>query len=187
MKKIMFFVFALPLLSMAQQQTKVYNLQPAKQIIGWTGYGEVGSYSLSGVLKLKSGRFDYDGKTLSNGIFVFDMNSISHENETLVKHLKDEDFFYVKKYPLAEFQLSAVKNGKAFGFVIIRNIKKPIEFPVSIVENAVKQLVIKGTLRIDRTQFEIYYNSNSFFQNLGSNAIKNEFDLKFELIAAAGS
>lgn len=186
MKKIIFFVLTLPLLSIAQQQTKVYNLQPAKQIISWTGYGEIGSYSLSGGLKLKSGRFNYDGKILSKGIFVFDMNTISHENKTLVKHLKDEDFFYVKKYPVAEFQLSSVQNGKASGYVIIRNIKKPIEFPVSIVENAGKQLVIKGTLRIDRTQFEIYYNSNSFFQDLGSNAIKNEFDLKFELIAAEG-
>jgi polyisoprenoid-binding protein YceI len=115
------------------------------------------------------------------------MNTINHENKSLVKHLKDEDFFYVKKYPVAEFQLSTVKNGKASGFVIIRNIKKPIEFPVSIVENAAKQLVIKGTLSIDRTQFEIYYNSNSFFQNLGNNAIKNQFDLKFELVVAAGS
>lgn len=187
MKKIILFIFALPLLSIAQQQTKVYNLQPAKQIISWTGYGEIGSYSLSGGLKLKSGRFNYDGQTLSNGVFIIDMNTITHENKTLVKHLKDEDFFYVKKYPVAEFQLSSVKKGKAFGYVTIRNIKKPIEFPVSIAENAVKQLVIKGTLRIDRTQFEIYYNSNSFFQDLGSNAIKNEFDLKFELIAATGS
>lgn len=187
MKKLMLFVFALPLLSMAQQQTKIYNLQPAKQIISWTGYGEIGSYSLTGVLNLKSGRFEYDGQVLSKGVFVFDMNTISHENKTLVKHLKDEDFFYVMKYPVAEFQLSTLKNGKASGFVIIRNIKRPIEFPVSIVENAAKQIVIKGNLSIDRTQFEIYYNSNSFFQNLGSNAIKNQFDLKFELVAASGS
>ncbi len=187
MKKILLFVFALPLMSMAQQQTKMYTLRPAKQVISWTGYGEIGSYSLTGVLNLKSGSFEYDGKVLSKGVFVFDMNSINHENKTLVKHLKEEDFFYVKKYPVAEFQLSTVKNGKASGFVIIRNIKKPIEFQVSIVENAAKQLIIKGSLSIDRTQFEINYNSNSFFQNLGSNAIKNEFELKFELVAAADS
>ena len=92
MKKIMFFIFALPLLSIAQQQTKVYNLQPAKQIISWTGYGEIGSYSLSGVLKLKSGRFDYDGQMLSKGIFVFDMNTISHENKLLSSEISFRNF-----------------------------------------------------------------------------------------------
>jgi len=40
----------------------------------------------------------------------------------------------------------------------------------------------KGKMTIDRTLYNIKYNSSSYFQDLGNYAIKNEFELKFELI-----
>ena len=39
-----------------------------------------------------------------------------------------------------------------------------------------------GKITIDRTIFGVQYGSKSFFDNLGDQAIKNEFDLNFVLM-----
>ncbi len=36
-------------------------------------------------------------------------------------------------------------------------------------------------MKLDRTKFDIKYNSSSYFQDLGNYAIKNDFDLEYEL------
>ena len=63
----------------------------------------------------------------------------------------------------------------------IRGITKTVSFDV---ENKEDQGVFTavGMISIDRTKFDIKYNSSSFFQDLGNYAIKNEFDLRFELV-----
>jgi polyisoprenoid-binding protein YceI len=182
MKKILYFLLLMPFLTMAQNKNSAYLVNNALSKISWTGYGEIGSYSLTGSLKLKKGNLDYDGKNISKGLFVFDMNSIAHEESNLVEHLKNEDFFHVSKYPTATFQLKEIKDGMASGFLTIKKTKKEISFPVKITTKE-NQVIVSGKLSVDRTQFKINYNSSSFFKNLGDNAIKNTFDLSFDLLA----
>jgi polyisoprenoid-binding protein YceI len=182
MKKVFYFLFLMPFLTMAQNKNNAYLVNNALSKISWTGYGEIGSYSLTGGLKLKKGSFDYDGKNISNGLFVFDMRSITHEESDLVAHLKNEDFFHVSEYPTALFQLKEIKDDIASGVLIIKQRKKEISFPVKITTKE-NQVIVSGKLSVDRTQFKINYNSSSFFKNLGDNAIKNTFDLSFNLLA----
>ncbi|NVO83876.1 YceI family protein [Hymenobacter terrestris] len=158
-----------------------YRIGPAA--VAWTGYAEVGSYAPSGTVQLRRGRFSYDGRTLRNGRFEFDMTTLAQEQAQLAEHLRGEDFFAVAKYPTAVFELREVRAGMAVGQLTLRGVTKPVRFPLVVEPRPDGRLHISGSATLDRTQFGIHYNSSSFFQNLGSYAIRNDFRLAFDLTA----
>ncbi len=163
------------------QEQEVYKIDRNSSKIEWTGYGAIGGYSLSGSLEIYEGFFlKSENGNLKNGEVVFNMKSITHENKKLVSHLKGEDFFEVKKYPLAKFQIDSITATVMSGKLSIKGTAKQISVPYNItLENGVRK--IKGKMAIDRTEFGINYNSESFFKNLGSNAIKDNFDVLFTI------
>jgi len=89
----------------------------------------------------------------------------------------------VAHFPEAVFELTRVVNGQAQGRLTLKGQTRPVLVPVSITALGADSLLLRGTARLDRTQFGINYNSSSFFQNLGSYAIRNEFLLVFQLKA----
>jgi len=159
-----------------------FKLDIAKSKIVWTGYAEAGNYAPEGEIKLDNGNFNMSKTSIISGDFEFDMKTISQENKDLEKHLKNEDFFDVEKFPKAFFKIDKMDNNQVTGILTIKGIAKPITFPIIITQNN-KTIRIQATMKIDRTQFEIKYNSSSYFQDLGSYAIKNNFDIKLDLIA----
>ena len=123
------------------------------------------------------------------------MNSISVDdiehpdwNKSLVDHLKNEDFFDVKKFPTSKLKIlsskeSSIKdksnsNLEVSGELTIKDITNKIMFPlyVDFTNNT-----SVGELIIDRTKWNIKYGSSSFFDDLGDRAIYNDFILKFHL------
>ncbi|OWP63201.1 hypothetical protein CDA63_10110 [Hymenobacter amundsenii] len=159
----------------------VYQVVPAT--VTWTGYAEVGGYAPSGTVRLGRGRFSYDGQTLRHGRFEFDMTTLDQEQAQLAEHLRGEDFFAVAKYPTAVFELREVRAGMATGQLTLRGVTRPIRFPLVVEARPDGRLHVSGQATVERTQFGIHYNSSSFFQNLGSYAIRNEFQLAFNLVA----
>ena len=153
-----------------------------KSIIKWTGYGEVGGYSLSGTINLKFGNFQLENNKIKSGTIIIDVKSINHSDNHLKEHLKGEDFFDVPKYPTATLvilnsKLLSNNEIEITGNLTIKKITKPIVFIMKQNENT-----FLGKITIDRTVFGVQYNSKSFFDNLGDQAIKNDFDLEFKLI-----
>ena len=174
-------IFLLSFASLQCQQSEKRTLELSSSQINWTGYGAIGGYSLSGTLNFAQDSFlIFEADRLVAGTLVFDMKSIAHENKQLVRHLKDKDFFEVKKYAQARFKIEDVNEGKIKGKLTIKGITKTIEVPFEESTDAVGKK-INGEIAVDRTQFGINYNSDSFFKNLGSNAIKDKFDVKFSL------
>ena len=161
----------------------VYRIGPAA--VTWTGYAEVGSYAPSGTVQLRRGRFSYDGRTLRKGRFEFDMTTLDQEQAQLAEHLRGADFFAVAKYPTAVFELREVRAGMAIGQLTMRGVTRPIRFPLVVEARPDGRLHISGSATLDRTQFGIHYNSSSFFQNLGSYAVRNDFRLAFDLTAVS--
>ncbi|MDX2174591.1 MAG: YceI family protein [Bacteroidota bacterium] len=157
----------------------------ANSTVKWTGYGEIGDYSLSGDLKLKTAIYNIISDTLKNAELVFDMNSITSDKKNLVDHLKGEDFFDCNKYPIAEFVLRdpihlKKKSLEAKGILTIKGISQEISVPMNYsYEN--NQSVFSGKISFDRTKFNVKYNSKSFFSNLGDQAIKNTIDVEFKI------
>ena len=60
---------------------------------------------------------------------------------------------------------------------------QPVAFPVTVAVVPGGGLLLRGTATLDRTQFGINYNSTTFFQNFGSYAIRNDFQVAFEAVA----
>jgi polyisoprenoid-binding protein YceI len=105
--------------------------------------------------------------------------------ERLDNHLKNDDFFSVKKYNTADLVFKKVSKQKNDSKIVvylidadltIKGITNPITFKINISNNSAY-----ANLKIDRTKFEIKYGSSSFFDGLKDRAIYDEFDLKVNL------
>ncbi len=166
--------------------TNAYQFSSERSRVSWTGYGEVGDYSLTGTVPVKSGWCRFSDNTVSAGEVVIQMNGMKHRSEDLIAHLKGEDFFYTEKFPESSFVLqTCVAAGKdsvlLTGNLNLRGITKPVSCKAAITRFD-SECRIAGTLVVDRTQFEIKYGSRSFFGNLGDQAIRNTMKLDIYLV-----
>lgn len=172
-------VFAIAVSARAQTS---YTVDTKASQLSWTGYAEVGSWAPTGTIQLQKGQLSASGKQISGASFVVDMTTLQHENEKLQTHLREEDFFDVTHFPTATFMLSNLTSQTATGQLTIRGVTKPVSFPI-VISQEKDGLHIRGKATIDRTQFNIRYNSTSFFSGLGDYAIKNDFTLTFNVVA----
>jgi len=173
--------------SFAQIANGNYLLDFTKSTINWKATKKTGSHE--GTVKVSSGivRIANDGKTIAGKVKV-DMNSIActdikdaGTNANFLNHLKGEDFFHTVKFPEANFEVTKFDGKKVFGKITIKGITKEVNFDANI-GGGNNQITVKGTLVLDRTQFDIKYGSSSFFDNLGDKAIDNNFTLTLNLI-----
>ncbi len=171
-----------------------YALDAEESQVYWTGRGELGNYSLSGLVPVVRGNLAFEGGVLKTGFVEIDMGAISCnslDSETsrqkLVSHLSSPDFFDAKKYPRARFVMTGAvsKGGNAYqltGNLTIKDKTNPIQFPATLEERQ-GMLMLKTVLVVDRTRYDVRYGSNRFFDNLGNDAIRNDFELDIELAA----
>ncbi len=165
------------------ETTKKIIFDTKKSTVKWTGYGEVGDYSLTGSVNLKSGYFEIAKSKIISGSIIIDLKSINHSDANLKEHLKGKDFFEVNKYPTAQFKITnskVITNNEIelYGNLTIKKTNKPVTIRMTQNKNS-----YSGKINVDRTVFGVQYGSNSFFDNLGDQAIKNEFELSFSLVS----
>ena len=166
-------------------QTK--QVDAAKSSINWVGKKVTGSHE--GTIGLKSGTLIFKKDKLAGGTFMVDMTSLivtdlktGKGKENLEGHLKADDFFGTEKFPTAMlvFKKIAPKTAGIYtvtGDLTIKGITKPITFDL-----ATDTATATTTLKVDRTKYDIKYNSGNFFQNLGDKVISDEFELKVALL-----
>jgi len=178
------FVIACIIPQFVTAQNWVY--QPNQSQLNWTGKAAFSAYTLGGTIQLESADLTMDKDIIQTGKFIVDMKTIDSEMKDLTKHLKSKDFFQVKKYKTAVFELVEVKLSEenqwiAAGNMMIKDKTKPIAFLItqSIADN---QLTVKGKAIINRTDFGITFNSPSFFEKMKDQAIADDFELNFELV-----
>lgn len=181
-------LLSIVMIASIQSFSQKINIDPVKSKISWTGQKIVGG-SHNGEIKLKHGTMELKNDQIVKGTFVIDMNSISNldledkdYNSKLVGHLKSDDFFGVEKYPTATFNVTKSTkfiNGKATvtGNITIKGTTKQITAVVNRSNNN-----YNTRMEIDRSQFDVRYGSNSFFDNLGDKAIDNIFVLDINLV-----
>lgn len=158
----------------------------------WKAKKVTGSHD--GFVSVSAGQITLDGAKVTSGTFDIDMTSMTVEdikdpgsNKKLLGHLQSDDFFSISKYPSAKFVLTSVnqKSGNTYtvdGNLTIKGITKPISFPADITISG-NTLKAAATITVDRTQFDIRYRSNNFFENLGDKAIYDDFELNLNLVA----
>lgn len=164
----------------------IKSFSKTKSAFNWIGYGEIGNYSLSGTLKLNNGTYTIQNDSLISTNIVFDMSSIESKQEGLADHLKNADFFDASLYPTAQFVLNnrvVIQNTMIIkGNLTIKGITRELSIPIKHkLFNDCR--IFEGTASFNRTLFNIKYNSKDFFSNLGDQAIKNNIDIYFKIVA----
>lgn len=159
--------------------------------IAWVGSKAIGGKH-NGDLLLKSGRLIADNKQIE-GDFEIDMNSITcrdikdpESNKDLVNHLSSSDFFDVANFPVSKAKLSATStdNGSTFKGSVNLMIKGIVKKQEVLIDSRVidGKKHFSGVIQINRTDFEIVYNSKNFFKNLGDKIIDDMVIIKFILV-----
>jgi polyisoprenoid-binding protein YceI len=199
MKSVKLFVasFAVALFvssTVSAEDKKASNLKvnTSKSELTWLGKKVTGEHT--GKIALKEGTITLDGSKLTGGKFVANLNSITctdltdkEYNGKLIGHLKSDDFFSVEKHPTATFVVTKATPKSAgvydvTGDLTIKGITKPVTFPVTLKTTAAGAEAT-GTLVVDRSKYDIKYNSKSFFENLGDKMINDDFSINVKLVA----
>lgn len=182
-------VFAAALLvtvatTLSAQTTKKVDVASSK--VNWVGKKLTGQHS--GTINLKEGALVFQGKKLSGGNFIVDMTTINTTDlasgkgkENLDGHLKADDFFGVATHPTAtlKFNSIGVKSKNTYTVnadLTIKGITNPITFDM-----VVNKKMATTKLLVDRTKYDIKYNSKSFFSSIGDKAIEDNFELNVNL------
>ena len=153
--------------------------------IAWKGFKVTGSHE--GNISLKSGRLEFNHGNLVGGSFLMDMQSIvctdlsGDSKDQLEDHLKSNDFFGTETHPTSSLTFQTVSriNDNSYNVIAEVTIKgktENVEFTTTINANKAT-----GTLKIDRTKFNVKYGSGSFFDGLGDNMIYDEFELTMDI------
>ena len=161
--------------------------------INWTGRKVTGEHT--GTLNLSTGWVVMDKNILVGGKFIFDMTSISNTDiespewkQKLENHLKAKDFFYVDSFPQVVLEIKqnqilpdnnkSASNNQILADLTIRGITHEINLPYVLTPD-INHFIANGTVTIDRTLYNIQYQSGKFIENLGDKLIYDDFTVQF--------
>ncbi len=198
MKKIILLVTIICFSPIANAQ-EILEVDTTKSIVKWTGsnlfkynkhFGTV-KFLKGQIIKSNSAIFKESNDMILEGHFEIDMNSIVNTdgkyNDMLVEHLKNQDFFDVKKHPLASIRFTEViyKNVntiKVKADLTIKGVTKAIDFDMKfkVVDDKYK---MHSKFIIDRTRWGIKYESKALLSSIKDDIISDaiEFEVILEL------
>ena len=180
------FVFAI------DPHTDHVQVDTKSSIVKWKG-SKVAEFH-EGMINILNGELLIKHGVFVGGQFVLDMNSITNtdvESEKyrskLENHLKSTDFFDVDQFPKSELMITQVIHTKGSEYTIIADLTikgktHPIEFlaDVQIKESG---FIAQAKIKIDRTKWDVVYNSGNFFKDLGDYLILDEIEFDVLLLS----
>ena len=170
-----------------------YTVDTQQSKLVWNAKKVTGEHS--GLAPIKSGNVLVDAGKLKGGNFEISLKDLTvtdltdpEYNAKLVGHLKNDDFFSVDKHPVAKFDIVSVTPAGANkynvkGKLTIKGITNEVTFPADVTTSG-KNLTAKAKIAVDRTKYDIKYNSKSFFSSIGDKAIDDTFNLDVSLVAS---
>lgn len=170
---------------------KYFIIDSKESTVTWKGSNLIGSNSHSGYIYISKGELIIENGELMSGTAEVDMNTIEDENHErdngLVDHLKDPDFFDVKKFPFSTIVLTKAtpingENKKIVGNLTIKGVTHPVNFPAKV---EVKDGIVKmnGKLVIDRTKWDVRYKSGKFYDLLADQTISDSIEFHIKIVA----
>ncbi|MEX0988389.1 MAG: YceI family protein [Bacteroidales bacterium] len=174
-----------------------YKLVNDKSSLTWKGTKPGGEHI--GVIKVVKGKVKTEGTAITGGNFTIDMNTIVNKdltnesfNKKLVDHLRSEDFFHTEAHPEANFKIKSVvaersskdgftANHKVTGDLTIRGITHQISFPANIKVDEASVKAKSGEIVLDRTKWNVNYQSRKVFAELKDNYIHDEMYITLDL------
>ena len=177
----------------ATEASVYYRVDAENSSVAWTGFKPTGSHN--GTISVNAGKFSVKDGMIESGEFEIDMNSITvldipaedEGNAKLVGHLKDADFFDVATYPNASFSVTGMKtDGEKTllsGNLTMKDATNNITIPVTMTDNGDEVMLKSDAFTIDRSKWNVKYNSESFFENLGDKVISDDIELIIDVKA----
>jgi polyisoprenoid-binding protein YceI len=175
----------------ASNAVVAYKVDTNASSVKWTAAKVTGKHF--GKVPIKVGTLEINKNKLVGASFEVNMAALTVEdgggNENLRKHLNSPDFFGTEKNPSATFKSTKVTakdkagNYTVVGDMIIKGLTKSITFDVNVVVASGKATG-KGTIKLDRTDYDIKFRSGKFFPDLGDKLIYDEFELEVNLVAS---
>jgi len=160
--------------------------------VKWKGSKITSSHE--GDIKLSSGKLILEHGKLVGGEFVIDMTTLvntdledEESRHNLEGHLKSKDFFNVNEYKTASLMITTVKLIEESSYELqadltIKGITHEIKFNADVKIKGTAFLAI-AKIKIDRTKWDIKYNSGSFFDGLGDYLILDEIEFDVFLLS----
>ena len=153
----------------------------------------------NGTINFAKGFLSIDNDQITGGTFVIDMNTIDVQDQEgewktkLERHLKgldegkEDHFFNVQKYPMSRFDITKVTdlegndefNKMVYGNLTIKGITKPIGLTAKVTVDGDVVRVQTKDIVLDRTEWNVNYNSKKIFADLQDNIINDEIKLNF--------
>ena len=196
MKKILFLI-TLSIFTFSAIATKPHTdhvrVDIHKSTVKWKGSKITEGHE--GFIQIQKGVLMIEHGTLVGGQISFNMKTITNsdiESEKykamLEGHLKSDDFFDVDKYPLSTISVTKATKTEGNNYSIvadlsIKGITHSITFDAEVNIRKVA-FFAKATIKIDRTKWDIVYNSGNFFKDLGDKLILDEIEFDIYLLSA---
>ena len=176
-----------------------YRVNIDESVIEWTGRNVNKKHS--GALRLSGGEMTVKDGSI-RGSFEIDMTSIKNIDldgddlqPVLISHLRSDDFFFVKIFPRAFFDLKSARllekpdlsspNFKVKGSLALRGIKKKITFPATVNPVPEGGAIVEAHFDIDRTRWGVIYGSSRFFEHLGMHLVFDLISIEMRLVVEA--
>ncbi|MDT7831498.1 YceI family protein [Flavobacteriaceae bacterium S356] len=168
MKKIIIASMLIASFSVTLNAQEKLKVNPTKSTLHWYGYYTFYFGGHDGTINIIEGHFIKTNEKITGGEFNIDMTSIKSTdvknkkaNKSLVNHLKDPDFFDVKKYPTAKVVITKVDyhdatHARIEANLTLKGVTKSINFQVEFNFEA---LTMTTKFKIDRTRWGVNYNS----------------------------
>ncbi len=176
-------------LSLHAGDEKYIKIDTKETVVTWKGSSPMGAHT--GYVYVSKGELLIENGQLMGGTVEVDMSTIEGDDHrsdnNLINHLKDPDFFDVKKFPYSTIAITRVasineEDNEITGKLTIKGITHPVSFPAKI---AIKDRMVKasGKLVIDRTLWDVRYKSGKFFDNLKDQAIADSIEFNMKIAA----
>ncbi len=137
--------------------TGSWNLDPQRTTIQFTTKA-LWITTVNGTLRATEGTGTVAADGSVNGRIVVDANSIDTKNKKRDEHLRNADFFDVKKYPSMVFDMTDVYLGAPGqstlkGTLSIHGMSRPIEFQAALRTESDEAVTLDVHTNIDRSEW----------------------------------
>jgi len=178
-------------------ENRLYRVDVDESLIEWTGRNPNTRHF--GTLRLSEGSISVHDDSFT-GSFVLDMRSIVNKSlagdplkEVLEAHLASDDFFFVERFPTAQFSIESARivdeptlsapNFAVRGILDLHGLKQDIGFDATLNNLEGGGIVAEAHFDIDRTRWDIVYGSSRFFEHLGMHLVFDLISIQLRIVA----